>query len=292
MQEITLISVPSFVIALRETIEAALIVGIVSAYLTKTNNKNLMKDVWLGVFLAIIGSFLGALIFNLVYGGFEGDLEKIFEGFVMIIAVIVLTTMILWNFKNSKVIKTQLENHVQDVLTDNKRYAIVSLVFISVFREGIETVLFLGSIVTTENPISVSFSAVFGIIFAIVLSIGFFKGSITINLSSFFNLTSILLILFGAGLLSHAMHEFQELFWFGAYETTNAPFWNIPIIDLTNILSDSNGLGSILRSLLGYQDKPTLVEVISYFGYICLCIIIYLRMKVTPKTPSTNVVTL
>jgi high-affinity iron transporter len=280
MQDILLISAPSFVIALRETIEAALIVGIVLAYLTKTDNSHLKKDVWIGVIAAVLASLLGALVFLQVYGGLEGDIEKLFEGFVMVFAVIVLSTMILWNFKHAKEIKHHLEGKVHDVISGNKRYAILSLVFIAVFREGIETVLFLGSILTSENPVSVSTGALLGIILAVILAIGLFQGTIHLNLRTFFTVTSVILILFAAGLLAHAMHEFQELHWFGLYGASESPLWNVALVDLSTILPDGVGIGAILRALLGYQDKPTLLEIVAYIGYIIVILFLYTKVKI------------
>ncbi|MHA1990357.1 MAG: FTR1 family iron permease [Candidatus Hodarchaeales archaeon] len=287
MQELELISFSSFVITLRETIEAALIVGIVLAYLTKTNNKNLRKDVWIGVFVAILASVVGAMAFLAIYGGFEGNTERLFEGIVMVLAAVVLTSMILWNFRHAKEIKAHLEDKVQDVISGNKRFAIFSLIFIAVFREGIETVLFLGGINANEPQSAILFSGTLGIIIAIIFATVLFQGSLNLNLKTFFNVTSVILILFAAGLLSHGLHEFQELNWFGVYGTENAPFWNIALWDMSSILNDKEGIGSLLRALVGYQDKPTLLEIIGYIGYIIVVGLIYFRIKITePDSPS------
>lgn len=287
MQELALISFSSFVITLRETIEAALIVGIVLAYLTKTNNKNLRKDVWIGVFVAIIASIVGAMAFLAIYGGFEGDTERLFEGIVMVLAAVVLTSMIFWNFRHAKEIKAHLEAKIQDVITGNKRFAIFSLIFIAVFREGIETVLFLGGINATEPQSAILFSGTLGIIIAIIFATVLFQGSLNLNLKTFFNVTSIILILFAAGLLSHGLHEFQELNWFGLYGAENAPFWNIALWDMSSILNDKEGIGSLLRALVGYQDKPTLLEIIGYIGYIIVVGLIYFRTKIIePDSPN------
>jgi high-affinity iron transporter len=291
MQELALISVSSFVITLRETIEAALIVGIVLAYLTKTNNKNLRKDVWIGVFVAIIASIIGAMAFLAIYGGFEGDTERLFEGIVMVLAAVVLTSMILWNFRHAKEIKAHLEEKIEDVISGNKRYAIFSLIFIAVFREGIETVLFLGGINATEPQSAILFSGTIGIIIAIIFATVLFQGSLNLNLKTFFNMTSIILILFAAGLLSHGLHEFQELNWFGLYGTENAPFWNIALLDMSSILNDKEGIGSLLRALVGYQDKPTLLEIIGYISYIIVVGLIYFRTKITePDSPNPKAI--
>jgi high-affinity iron transporter len=160
-----------------------------------------------------------------------------------------------------------------------------------VFREGIETVLFLGGINATEPQSAIIFSGSFGIIIAVALAAALFRGSLNLELRTFFNITSVILILFAAGLLAHGLHEFQELHWFGVYGAENSPFWNIALWDMSSILNDKEGLGSLLRALVGYQDKPTLLEIFGYIGYIITVGILYLRMKVgEPDSPNPKAI--
>ncbi len=274
-------SVASFVITLRETMEAALIVGILLAYLSKTNNDKLKKDVWVGTAFAVLASVVGAIIFNLVLGGFEGDAEKLFEGIVMTVAAVVLTWMIVWMFTNANTLQFELEQKTDVVLSNESRYALVGLAFVSVFREGIETVLFLTSVGSEEGVVAETFGAITGIVIATILAVLFFRGTYDLNIKKFFNITSVILILFAAGLFSHAIHEFQELGYFG--EVTN--FWNKVRWDTKGILNDKDdGFGSLMRALLGYQDTPSLLEILSYVFYWIMIALMFIRVNKTVIT--------
>lgn len=255
-------STASFLLVLRETIEAALIVSILLAYLDKTNNVRFKKDVWIGTIAAVIMSVLGAVLFTQFLGGFEGTTEKLFEGIVMVTAAGVLSWMIIWMMRNGRYLKQELQEKVDLAMTEEKKYALLSLAFISVFREGIETILFIGGVSSSEDPTGVLVSALFGALAAMGLAIGLFRGVVNLDLKKFFNVTSIILILFAAGLFAHGIHEFQELGWFGPEESfLNTPLFVIP-------LSDKEGvLGPLLRALFGYQDKPTPLEILAYVFY-------------------------
>ena len=141
---------------------------------------------------------------------------------IMTVAAVVLTWMIVWMFTNAHTLKFELEQKTDVVLSNESKYALVGLAFVSVFREGIETVLFLSSVGENEGVVAESFGAISGIVIATVLAGLFFRGTYDLNVKKFFNITSVILIFFAAGLFSHAIHEFQELGYFG--ESTN--FWN------------------------------------------------------------------
>ena len=276
-------SITAFLLTLRETMEAALIVGILLAYLSKTRNEHMKKDIWVGVGGAIGLSIIGAIIIEIAFGEFEGAMEKIFEGSVMVAAAAVLTSMIIWNFKNAKVIKQHLEEKIHAAITGRDKYALVTLSFIAVFREGIETVLFLAGIRANESAISVLTGSILGISLSILIAAAMFQGSLQLNIRTFFNVTSVILILFAAGLFAQGIHEFQELGWFGSENAV----WNVPLWDLSWLLNDKdNNIGALLRALVGYQDKPTLVELVAYVGYWIAIALAYFKINTTtPKLP-------
>lgn len=282
----TIFSVASFVITLRETMEAAMIVGILLAYLSKTNNDKLKKDVWIGTVLALIASVIGAVIFHLVLGGFEGDTEKLFEGIVMTTAAAVLTWMIVWMFRNAHTLKFELEQKTEVVLSNESRYALMGLAFVSVFREGIETILFLASVGANEGVAAEVFGAISGIIVATTLAALFFRGTVELNIKQFFNTTSVILIFFAAGLFSHGIHEFQELGWFGS----ESNFWNQVRWDTKDILNDKDdGIGSLIRALFGYQDTPSLLELVAYIMYWVMITLMFVKVnKSVLQTPKAT----
>ena len=274
--------IAEFIIGFRETLEAALIVGIILAYLIKTKKERYNNIVYIGIGSAVIASIIGAFLFNALAGGFTGRAEQIFEGVSMLFASLLITFMILWMLKQKHIV-LDLHKKVDKEIDEGHRVGLFSLVFISVLREGIETVIFLGaaSFVSTENSIV---GAILGIIGAIVLGYFIFVGSKKINIKAFFNATSVILVLFAAGLTAHGIHEFQEA---KILPTYVEHVWDINSEvnpDGTYPALHENGyIGSILKGLLGYNGNPSLLEVISYIAYIVLVIILWRNIEAVHK---------
>jgi len=261
--------IASFIITFRETLEAALIIGIILGYLTKTKQTKYNNIVYLSILSGIVASILGALLFIDISKGFTGVTEYIFEGTTMFIGALLLTTMILWMMKQRHIAK-ELQEKIKIELAKSYKFGLFFLVFISVFREGIETVIFLGaaSFVSVNNTL---LGALFGIIAAIFLGYAIFVGSRKINLKKFFNVTSILLILFSAGLIAGSIHEFQEA---GIVPIIIENVWNInPQINADGsypFLHEKGNGGSILKGLFGYNGNPSLIEILGYLIYLLL----------------------
>jgi len=261
--------IASFVVTFRETLEAALVIGIVLSYLGKVNQTQYRSVVYSGTFFGIIASIFGAILFLAIAGGFSGTTEQIFEGITMLVGAALLTTMILWMMKQ-KHIAVDLENKVAYELTKKHAFGLFSLVFIAIFREGIETVIFLkaASSVSTKNSMP---GAIAGILIAIILSYALFLGAKRINIKRFFNITSVVLILFAAGLVAHGVHELQEA---GLVPIVIEHVWNINPSALSDdsfpVLHEKGLIGSIFKSLFGYNGNPSLIEVFSYIAYVLL----------------------
>lgn len=268
--------IPSLIITFRETLEAALVVGIVLSYLAKTKQTKYNNIVYIGIGLAIAASIIGAFIFNAVAGGFTGRAEEIFEGITMIIGALLLTTMILWMMKQ-KYIVVDLENKVATELREAHKFGLFSLVFVSVLREGIETVIFLGaaSFVSADNNL---IGAFIGIVVAVLLGYAIFVGSMKINLKKFFNITSVLLILFAAGLIAHGIHEFQEA---KIVPIVAEHVWDInPAVNVDGsypLLHEKGNIGSILKGLFGYNGNPNLLEIVGYIIYLIIISLLWFR---------------
>lgn len=249
----------SLLITFRETLEAALVVGIVLTFLTKTNQPIFKKFVWRGVGVGIGISILLAFILEAFFGGLTGKIEEIFEGVLMFITAGFLTWMIIWVHKQKDVakhIKEKVSSHVKQ----GYGLGIFILVATAVFREGTETVLYLkaSSLVGQSGQL---FGAFIGIVVALALGYGLFVWALRVNLQIVFTVTSIFLLLFAAGLVSHGVHEFQEV--------GILPIFSFdPIYNITHILDNKSVLGSFLRTLFGYTSKPTILEIASYASYI------------------------
>lgn len=271
--------ISEFIITFRETLEAALIVGIILAYLVKTKRTKYNNIVYIAIGSAIATSIIGAFLFNSLAGGFTGRAEEIFEGIAMLFAAFLLTFMILWMMKQKHIV-SDLHKKVDTELKEGHKVGLFSVVFISVLREGIETVIFLGAasfVATTENRI---IGASLGIIAAIILGYFIFVASKKINIKKFFNITSVLLILFASGLVAHGVHEFQEA---KIIPTYVEHVWDInPALNPDGsypALHENGSIGSILKGLLGYNGNPSLIEILSYIVYIILIIILWRNIE-------------
>ncbi len=258
--------IANFIITFRETLEVALIVGIILSYLVRAKQTKYNYIVYIGIATAIIASIIGAFLFTNIAGGFTGRAEEIFEGITMLIGALLLTTMILWMMKQ-KQIATELQNRVATELAEAHKVGLFLLVFVATLREGIETVIFLGaaSFTSTNNN---SIGALAGIITAVFLGYLIFIGSMKINIKKFFDITSILLILFAAGLVAQGIHELQEA---KIIPTVIEHLWDInPLVNTDGsypLLHEKGYIGSILKGLFGYNGNPALIEVLSYLAY-------------------------
>ncbi len=258
---------PSFLLTLREGVEVSLIIGIILGTLVKLDRPHLRSSVWLGVGLASIFSLGAAVIIHSVGTSFTGRSEEIFEGVTMVIAAIVLTWVIFWMNRQAQNLNRNLEADVRTATSEQGRWALFCLAFFAVLREGIEIGLFLTTTTFTMGITMTDLGALLGLIVAIAVT-GTFVASISrMQLKTFFISTSVLLILFSAGLVGHAVHEFNEA-------NLIPPLVN-PLWDVSKILSESSALGQTLKVLFGYNANPSLTEVIAYFGYYVLILLIY-----------------
>jgi len=270
--------IASFLITFREALEAALIASIIIAYLGKIGRKDLNKYLYLGTGLAISFSLLLGWSIITLYGSLSERAENVFEGAASIMATIVLTYMIRWMSKNARLIKGHLQEKIDITITRGHLLGVSTLAFVSVFREGLETVLFLTAL-TISDPIGTLGGAILGIAVVLVLALLMMRGVYRMNLQKFFKYTSIILVIFAAGLLGYGTHEFIEA---GLLPPIIEHVWNINPEDPTHPLHENGAVGSILKALIGYDGNPELLRVIVYIGY-WLVIGLYLLKTYAPN---------
>ena len=274
----------TFVVALREGIEAVLIVSIVLAYLHQIGRPDRAALVWWGSASAVIVSaIVGAMIF-VVGAEFEGTAEQVFEGLVTLSAVGVLTWMIFWMRRQGARIKGELHEKV-DVALMAGGFALAALAFVAVLREGIETALFLfaaakGTAVEGVTPLAQVIGTALGLAIAIALGVLLYRGGIRMNLRSFFKVTGAILIVVAAGLFAFALHELQEAGWL--------PFFAGTAFDISASLPDDEGIGGILRGIVGYQANPTWLEVIGWIAYLGAVGFFFLAPQRSPQPTGAS----
>ena len=254
-----------FLLALREGVEAALIVGIVLGMLKKMNRTDRAPWVWLGVGTASVISVIAALVLNLLNAEFDGPGEMAFEGLTMLFAAGVLTWMIFWMQKQGRQTQLGLEADVKSALSRGTRWGLFFVAFLAVLREGIELALFLTAVnfsepaAGVEAPILGWLGGLLGLIAAVIIGWLMFDTAIKLNLRRFFQLTSIVLIVFAAGLVGHAIHEFNELGWI--------PSVVEQVYDVNAFIPETALVGQFLKALFGYNANPSLTEMMGYLGY-------------------------
>lgn len=268
----------SFLILFRETLEVALIVGIVLGYLVRSGQGQLRWMVYLGLAAGTAASLVVALLFQRLAGGLSGRGEAIFEGVTMLVGAALLTTLILWVARKANV-AGELEKRVHREMGRAGRAGLILLVFVSVLREGVESVIFLGA-ARMASPERNLLGALLGILTAAVLGFLFFRGTLRIRLGRFFAVMNVLLVLFAAGLVAHGIHELQEA---GTLPTLIEHVWDInPAYSAESgsppILHEDGGVGSVLEGLFGYNGDPSLIEVLGYLLYLGAAVLLWLRV--------------
>jgi high-affinity iron transporter len=252
-------------LTLREGLEAALIIGILLSYLRQIGSQQLRWWIWAAVGVASVLSLALAIGLQVVGASFEGATEQVFEGLVMLLAVIVLTWMIFWMRYQARYFKQALEDDVQLAVRRGQHWGLFGIAFLAVIREGVETALFLTAASFASDGLSIVVGSIVGLGVAVAIGWLIHAGMTNLSVRAFFNVTSALLLIFAAGLFAHGIHELQEAGW-------------IPIIvervwNLKPILDDSSLVGSMLRTLVGYNDDPSLLEVIGYVMYWVVVVI-------------------
>ena len=249
---------PSFLLALREGLEAALVVGIVLGALRKMNQARLSGAVWTGVAVAAIASGAVAVALTLLGYELEDPAEAIFEGLTMLLAAGILTWMIFWMSRQSRSMQAELEAGVQKAASGGGS-ALFALAFVAVLREGVELALFLTAATFSSNASQTLLGGLLGLGVAVLFGWLLFAASIRINLKQFFTVTGILLIFFAAGLVGRGVGELVEMSWLPAFIEH---VWG-----LGNFISEESVLGQTLGALLGYSPSPSLMQVLAYIGY-------------------------
>ena len=278
---------PTYLLSLREGLEAALIIGIVLGALSKIRRNDLSPSVWLGTLSAVIVSVLTAVVLTTFSLSLEGEAEQIFEGVTMLVAAGILTWMIFWMRKQARFLKGELEAGVNKAVATTGKRALFGLAFLAVVREGIELALFItaaffandGSTVT-GNIAQTLAGSILGLGTAALLGWTLFATTARLDLRRFFQVTGFLLILFAAGLVAHGVHEFNEVGWIPAIVEH--------VWDVNALIDENSVVGLLLKTLFGYNGNPSLTEVISYLAYLAAVTFLWQRDPAPVKSPAVS----
>src|SRR4051794_32775806 len=251
---------PTFFIGLREGVEAALIVGIIAAFLRQEGRRDALRWVWLGVLAALaicsaVGVALQVLDAELPQRQQEG-----LETVVGLVAVAMVSFMIVWMRKHARGMARELRENAGAALAQGSVGALVGMAFFAVIREGMETAVFLlAAFQSATNPATAGLGALLGVLLACGIGWGIYRGGVRINLPRFFRLTGLVLVLVAAGLVANALHTAHEAGWINGGQSQ--------ALDLSWLVVPGTWTASLLTGMLGLQPQPTVVEALGYLVY-------------------------
>jgi len=268
----------TFFLMLREGLEAALIVGIVAAYVVKIGRRDALSKIAVGVIAAIALSVGIGVIVTLTIERLPVVVQDGLEGVAALLAVAVLTWMLFWMRRQGRALKGELEHGVDLAISEGTTMALVGLAFVAVIREGVETVLFLIPILSSNGT---GADTVLGGVLGLVVAAGFgwaiFVAGVRVNLRRFFTVTGAVLIFVSAGLVAFAIAEFGDA---GLITNTGAVF------DLNGVLPDSGPIGSVLHGLFGYRSAPTPLELLGYVAYLVPVLVLFVTDRPLIRRPA------
>ena len=254
---------PTFVIGLREGLEAALIVGIIAAFLRQQGRKDLLRWVFVGVGVAVAICVSIGVVLKVVSQDLPQRQQEGMETVIAVIAVGMVTYMVVWMKRHSRDLKGQLEGMTADAIggASGSGRAMILMAFLAVLREGIETVVFLLATFNEKHSgAGAPLGAVLGLAVAVGLGYGIYRGGVRLNLSKFFRATGLVLVLVAAGLVVNALHTAHEAGWLNSGQGTT--------LDLTWLVQPGSVQSSLLTGMLGVQPRPVVIEMVGWLVYL------------------------
>ena len=251
---------PTFVIGLREGLEAALIVGIVATFLAQRGRREAMRWMWLGVLLAVLLCAAVAVTLRLAEENLPQRQQEQLETIIALVAVGMITWMIVWMRRHSADLKGDLQHRTEVALVQGSAIGLVVMAFLAVLREGIETAVFLlAAFQQSTRPGLTGTGAALGILLAVVLGYLIYRGGVKLNLSRVFRITGVVLVLVAAGLLSFAVHAGHEAGWVNVLLDR--------AVDLRWLIDPGSVQSALITGMFGIQPEPTVGEVLVFLLY-------------------------
>jgi high-affinity iron transporter len=260
----------TLVIGLREGLEAALIVGIIAAFLRRANKP--LKAMWIGVIAAVTLSIAVGVVLQVISADLPQAQQEGMESIIGIIAVTIVTGMIGWMNRHARNMRSELEHSAEHALRDGTTWALVGMAFLAVLKEGFETSVFLlAAFQSASSPLTAGIGAVLGVAIAVAIGIGIYRGGVKINLGRFFRITGFFLVLVAAGLVLSSLRTAHEAGWIQiGQQTTVSLAWLAP---------NGSIQAALLTGVLGIPSDPRLIEVLGWFAYI-VPVLLYLLWPV------------
>ncbi len=259
----------NYLIGLREGLEAALIVSILVAYLVKSGRTDRLSHLWAGVLVAVVVSVGFGAVLTFTSNQLSFRMQEVFGGTLSIIAVGFVTWMVFWMRRTARHLSTVLRGKMGAALAVSGT-ALALTAFLAVGREGLETSLFIWSAVQATGQTAAPLSgAVLGLLTSVVLGYLFYRGSLRINLATFFTWTGAALIVVAAGVLSYGVHDLQE--------AGVLPGLNSLALDVSGLISTQSWYGTLLKGTVNFTPATTWFQAIAWVAYIVPVTVMFLR---------------
>jgi high-affinity iron transporter len=277
----------SGLIGLREGLETAIVVTILVAFLVKSDRRDALMWVWIGVGAALAMTVGVFLVIQYGENTISGLAAEAIAGVASLVAVAIVTTMVLWMKKAAATISGELRGDMARAL-ETGGLAVMTLAFLAVGREGVETALFMVGFAEAKTAWPL-IGLVVGVLVAVVIAYGMYMGAVRINLAKFFKYTGAFLVVVAAGILSYGIHALQTVGWL--------PGLGNKAFDVSSWFDWSSWYGEVIQGVFNIQPDPTWLQLAAWLGYLAIVLILFLRptrpVKPTAapspdSTPSTS----
>jgi high-affinity iron transporter len=258
----------SLLIGLREGLEAALVVGILVAYVDRIGRRDVLPRLWTGVAAAVVLSLAVGAILTWGPYGLSFQAQEILGGVFSLLAVALVTWMIFWMASNARDMTRDLRSKL-DAAVGSSGIAVVLIGFVSVGREGIETALLLwASASSSQNAATGTIAAFVGILLAVLIAWLINRGLVRVDLSRFFRWTGVFLIIVAAGILVYGIGDLQE--------AAVLPGWGVAAVDLSSAIPPTSWYGTLLAGILNFTPTPTWAQLAAWITYLVVVLALFL----------------
>jgi high-affinity iron transporter len=268
----------SGLIGLREGLEAAIVVTILLAFLVKSDRRDALKWVWLGVAAAIAMTVAVFLIIQFGENTISGLAAEAIAGIASVVAVAIVTTMVLWMKRAAASMSGELRSDMARAL-ETGSLAVLALAFLAVGREGVETALFMVGYAEAQTAWPL-IGLVTGVVVAAAIACGMYAGAVQINLAKFFKYTGVFLIVVAAGILSYGIGALQTVGWL--------PGLADKAFDVTSWFNWSSWYGEIIQGVFNVTPTPTMFQLAAWLAYLVIVLTIFVRPTKAPAKPDPS----
>jgi high-affinity iron transporter len=270
---------PTFVIGLREGLEAALIVGIIAAFLGQSGRRDALPKVWIGVGLATLICIGFGIGLHVLSDSLDFTQQERLETVIGAFAVVMVTYMVLWMSKHARNMRGELEGAASAALAKGSTRALIMMAFLAVLREGFETVVFLLAVAQSSTSSGLALTgAITGIVVSVGIGYGIYRGGVRLNMARFFKVTGAVLVLVAAGLVMSTLHTAWEGGWIAVGQGQ--------ALNLSWLVRSGTPLASLFTGVLGIQARPTVLEVIGWLVYVVPMLLVVLWPRKRRQRPS------